>query len=221
MARRGEGGERLRDPQSPVDAPDAQQAAVERASKGLHGRGDRSELSPQQGAADLGVGVNAVRLPALRRGHPGRLHPLADACRGLGLLGGERTGSLRVHLDAQVGPDPAAGPTACRGIGAWPWVRRCSRGDLPAHTGTGWRPAPAGNAPDSAPPRLGEQAESPRLPMEFAAPPVRSRRSRRTRRGTALPGELGCPRPAGPSRCRRRPATPRSTCDAAPRTAAG
>jgi DNA invertase Pin-like site-specific DNA recombinase len=45
-----------------------------------------------------------VRLPALRRGHPGRLHALADSCRGLGLLGGERTGSLRVHLDAQVDP---------------------------------------------------------------------------------------------------------------------
>ena len=94
MARRGEGGERLRDPQCGVDAPDAEQAAVERASKGLHGRGDRSERSPQQGAADLGVGVNTVRLPALRRGHPGRLHQLADSCRGLGLLGGERTGSL-------------------------------------------------------------------------------------------------------------------------------
>jgi len=151
------------------------------------------QVSPGPPPRGTAAGTRPLATPLGQR-PPEMLRPLENVLALLtsaGFSGDERTGSLRVHLDAQVDPIQQRArqfaEVSALGHGCADAVAGICRRTR-AQVGSQYQ---LENAPDSAPPRLGEQAESSRLPMEFAAPPVRSRRSRRTRRGTALPGELG------------------------------
>ena len=145
---------------------------VERGAQRFHHRRGKPELAAQQGAADLGVGADAVRSPNARAAASRAVATRSQtAAVDSPSCCGERTGALRVHLDAQVHPIEQRTRQLAEVAPLDLPPDRCSRADRPARTDTGWRPAPVGTEPGSAPRRRGGRAESHRPPTEFAAPP--------------------------------------------------